>query len=326
MFSNSHFNAKQPLFGLDFSKKTNKLATVTSNLSTENEIIILDCSSPNWHEYFRIPTKYPVTKVLWSPYMGNGVPDLFATTSNSLNVYSGDQGLHKATFGINIPLSSMDWNPIDPSLIVTSSINTTCTVWDLNVEKAKTQLISHDKEVLDVSFCGASKDIFASCGADGSIRMFDMRSLTIIYEVPNEVPLLKIDWNTVDSNYILTVPEINNEVLVIDVRYPSVPVAQLRYHRNAINDAHWCKNSGKILTCSDDNSLLVCDLLSDPSYLEFAKNQKITQNFPMSSVRKNPIDSIQMDGPISNACWSYTTPDVVAYIVNDTIYKSTLNL
>jgi WD repeat-containing protein 68 len=39
--------------------------------------------------------------------------------------------------------------------------------------------------VFDVRFCAGSVDVFVSCGADGSVRMFDLRSLehsTIIYE------------------------------------------------------------------------------------------------------------------------------------------------
>jgi WD repeat-containing protein 68 len=36
-----------------------------------------------------------------------------------------------------------------------------------------------------VRFCAKSVDVFVSCGQDGSVRMFDLRSLehsTIIYE------------------------------------------------------------------------------------------------------------------------------------------------
>lgn len=83
------------------------------------------------------------------------------------------------------PLTSLDWNTVSPSLIITSSIDTTCTIWDIPTLTAKTQLIAHDKEVFDVRFCANSVDVFASCGADGSVRMFDLRSLehsTIIYE------------------------------------------------------------------------------------------------------------------------------------------------
>jgi WD repeat-containing protein 68 len=83
------------------------------------------------------------------------------------------------------PITSLDWNTISPSLIITSSIDTTCTIWDIPTLTAKTQLIAHDKEVYDVRFCANSVDVFVSCGADGSVRMFDLRSLehsTIIYE------------------------------------------------------------------------------------------------------------------------------------------------
>lgn len=83
------------------------------------------------------------------------------------------------------PLTSLDWNTVSPSLIITSSIDTTCTIWDIPTLTAKTQLIAHDKEVFDVRFCSNSVDVFVSCGADGSVRMFDLRSLehsTIIYE------------------------------------------------------------------------------------------------------------------------------------------------
>lgn len=31
------------------------------------------------------------------------------------------------------PLTSFDWNEVDPNLIVTSSIDTTCTVWNVTV-------------------------------------------------------------------------------------------------------------------------------------------------------------------------------------------------
>lgn len=86
------------------------------------------------------------------------------------------------------PLTSLDWNQVSPKLIITSSIDTTCTIWDIPTLTAKTQLIAHDKEVFDLRFCAGSVDTFVSCGADGSVRMFDLRSLehsTIIYE-PSE--------------------------------------------------------------------------------------------------------------------------------------------
>ena len=48
-------------------------------------------------------------------------------------------------------------------------------------------------QVFDMAFSNKEKEVFASVGADGSVRMFDLRSLehsTIIYETPNLLPLL----------------------------------------------------------------------------------------------------------------------------------------
>lgn len=155
---------------------------------------------------------YPVTRILWEPPSSNKqTTDLLATSGDHLRLWSlptdtgnyasnsinrpADQPVQKLTPLALLsnskspehtaPITSLDWNVVSPSLIITSSIDTTCTIWDIPTLTAKTQLIAHDKEVYDVRFCASSVDVFVSCGADGSVRMFDLRSLehsTIIYE------------------------------------------------------------------------------------------------------------------------------------------------
>jgi WD repeat-containing protein 68 len=161
---------------------------------------------------------YPVTRILWEPPSSNKqTTDLLATSGDHLRLWSLPNDQHSyQTNSITrsastktpplqklsplallsnskspehtAPITSLDWNVVQPSLIITSSIDTTCTIWDIPTLTAKTQLIAHDKEVYDVRFCANSVDVFVSCGADGSVRMFDLRSLehsTIIYE-PSE--------------------------------------------------------------------------------------------------------------------------------------------
>lgn len=78
------------------------------------------------------------------------------------------------------PLTSFDWNEVEPNLIGTSSIDTTCTIWGLETGQmlgrvnvvsghVKTQLIAHDKEVFDIAFsrAGGGRDMFASVGESG---------------------------------------------------------------------------------------------------------------------------------------------------------------
>lgn len=162
---------------------------------------------------------YPITRILWEPpTTSKPFTDLLATSGDHLRLWSlpntnsasspnppPNNNINRSTTlhtqpqkltplallsnsksnDSTAPLTSLDWNTIAPALIITSSIDTTCTVWDIPTLTAKTQLIAHDKEVYDVRFMSNSVDVFASCGADGSVRMFDLRSLehsTIIYE------------------------------------------------------------------------------------------------------------------------------------------------
>lgn len=80
------------------------------------------------------------------------------------------------------PLTSFDWNEVEPNLLGTSSIDTTCTIWGLETGQVlgrvnlvsghvKTQLIAHDKEVYDIAFsrAGGGKDMFASVGKSFNI-------------------------------------------------------------------------------------------------------------------------------------------------------------
>ncbi|PYH93528.1 WD40 repeat-like protein [Aspergillus ellipticus CBS 707.79] len=178
---------------------------------------------------------YPVTRILWEPPSSQKQStDLLATSGDHLRLWSLPatqplQSSNSITRSVSqsaptaklsplallsnskspehtAPITSLDWNTISPSLIITSSIDTTCTIWDIPTLTAKTQLIAHDKEVYDVRFCANSVDVFVSCGADGSVRMFDLRSLehsTIIYE-PTEKNEKSDDFPSPVSNNRLT--------------------------------------------------------------------------------------------------------------------------
>jgi DDB1- and CUL4-associated factor 7 len=162
-------------------------------------------------------------------------------------------------------LTSFSWNEQDPSRIVTASIDTTCTIWDIDRQAAVTQLIAHDREVYDVAWLPGSTDIFVSVGADGSLRAFDLRSLehsTILYETPAPKsksgstaggspsaasgaassgtrpltsPLLRICFHPTDSNYLATFHMDGADVQILDMRSPGQPVMEMRAHRAQIN-------------------------------------------------------------------------------------------
>lgn len=209
------------------------------------------------------------------------------------------------------PLTSFDWNEVDPNLIGTSSIDTTCTIWGLETGQAigrvnlvsghvKTQLIAHDKEVYDIAFsrAGGGRDMFASVGADGSVRMFDLRHLehsTIIYEDPSHQPLLRLAWNKQDPNYLATFAMDSMEVVVLDVRVPCTPVARLSNHRACVNGIAWAPHSScHICTAADDHQALIWDIQQMPRAID------------------DPILAYSAEGEINQIQWASTQPDWIA--------------
>ncbi|CAN6611948.1 hypothetical protein TRVA0_005S00276 [Trichomonascus vanleenenianus] len=226
------------------------------------------------------PVQYPATKVAWEPQPGfgsNGTVRLLST-SDCLRLWEYDPAgrklqqrsalLNKSSKSADAmpPLTSFDWNKIDPSLVITSSIDTTCTIWDLNTQSARTQLIAHDNEVYDVAFTAGSVDIFASAGADGSVRVFDLRSLdhsTIIYEPQMPVPLVRVATSPHDRNVLATIAANSNKVIILDVRSPGTPLMTLDAHTRNVNCVKWAPSKPHVLaTGGDDCQVLMWDLSS----------------------------------------------------------------
>jgi WD repeat-containing protein 68 len=235
-----------------------------------------------------------------------------STTSPSVSSNNGGKSSTNANIGNNNknddintfpPVTSFDWNKTDPNIIITSSVDTTCTVWDLHrshplgnndstatdTAAVKTQLIAHDSEVFDVKFVHNSSNIFASVGNDGSMRVFDLRALehsTIIYEPTtppatasaksasgidgvstsslNSRALLKLSTSNIDQHHLATIGFNSNQVIIIDMRMPGLPVATLDgslggVNHAAINLIKWHPTSHFLLTGGDDCQALVWD-------------------------------------------------------------------
>jgi len=93
---------------------------------------------------------YPPTKIMWAPstfsysasQADGAVTDLLATTGDYLRLWTLD-GNNKADMKAILnnnkhteycaPLTGFDWSELDPSVLATCSIDTTCTIWDVTV-------------------------------------------------------------------------------------------------------------------------------------------------------------------------------------------------
>lgn len=227
-------------------------------------------------------------------------------------------------------------------MIGTSSIDTTCTIWDITKRMPKTQLIAHDKEVYDISFA-AGVHLFASVGADGSIRLFDLRSLehsTIVYESaetsPGSVaPLIRLAWNKQDPNYLATLTMDSSKVILIDIRVPSMPAAVLEGHTHCVNSLSWAPHSScHICTAADDSQALIWDLSQMPKPIEGVR--ECARAWPDASASRSrlpvharpvrtgnscadPILAYRAEAEVNQVQWSKLQPDWIAICFNKTL-------
>jgi hypothetical protein len=75
-----------------------------------------------------------------------------------------------------------------------------------------------------------------------------------VFEGPSDTPLLRLGWNKQDPRHIATVLADSPKVVILDIRYPTVPVAQLARHTAAVNALAWAPHSaGHVCTAGDDS-------------------------------------------------------------------------
>jgi len=309
------YEAPWTIYGLNWSVRPDKpfrlaIGSFMEEYTNKVQVVQLNEKTGNFECVCTIDHPYPTTKIQWVPDRTGSREDLFGTTGDYLRIWRvGEDNSVKLKCLLNnnknsefcAPLTSFDWNDVDPTIIGTSSIDTTCTIWNVETQQAKTQLIAHDKEVFDIAFA-PSPDVFASAGADGSVRMFDLRSLehsTIIYESPGLTPLLRLAWNKLDHNYIATFTMDGNEIAILDIRHPSAPVVQLHGHLYCINSIAWAPHSSNhICTGADDRQALIWEIAHT--------GKNITE----------PILAYQAEAEINTLTWSAAQPEWVAIAFN----------
>eukprot|EP00916_Digyalum_oweni_P016790 GHVL01027509.1.p1 GENE.GHVL01027509.1~~GHVL01027509.1.p1 ORF type:complete len:342 (-),score=64.87 GHVL01027509.1:240-1265(-) len=238
--------------------------------SDSNEVSLIELNSEKTQLQRVVSAKvpFPPSKFAWNPHGMGG--STFASSGDGLSIWramtAGTRsrsaslkqlrhlGGSKAG-GKQGPLTSCAWNPSLQQKVATSSVDTTCASWDIEVGKMETRLIAHDKAVYDICY-GPLPYLFASVGADGSVRVFDLRDLessTILYE--HHSPMLRVAWK---SHYLAVVARDDHGVSVIDIRKPNIPHSHLMCEDNSfINSVAWSPpahgNQACFLATASDN-------------------------------------------------------------------------
>ncbi|CAJ0582288.1 unnamed protein product, partial [Mesorhabditis spiculigera] len=329
------FNSTKPVYASAWSCKKEARFRLAVGSTVEREqqnrvsIVQLNEELGELVERGNFNHEFPANNIAFIPDPSDNYPDLLATSSDALRIWKissenmvTEEGCFSSTGkgGTAFPLTNFDWNEVDPSLIGTCSIDTSCTIWQIETRQVvgqvggpsvtgtvRTQLIAHDKPVHDIAFSKMNngRDIFATVGADGSARMFDLRNLehsTIIYEDQERNQLMRLAWNKQNQQHLALFAKDSTEVLILDMRVPCQPMARLRNHQGAVNGVAWAPHSGQhICTAGDDNQALIWDVSALPRVVE------------------DPILAYQAGGEVSQVHWGSVHNNWICICFNKTL-------
>ncbi|KAK4776131.1 hypothetical protein SAY87_024092 [Trapa incisa] len=264
---------------------------------------------------------YAPTNIMFLPSEASDGTELLVTSGDYLRVW----GVHhdrvemrshlnsRRSSKFSSAITSFDWAAFDLARIVACSVDTTCSVWDLEKEAVEAQLVAHEKEVYDVSWGGTS--VFASVSGDGSVRVFDLRDKersTIIYENPSvpgieqRQPLLRLEWNKADPRFMATFGLDSSVVVILDIRLPAAPLVELNRHLGSVNAVSWAPRDGRHL-CSvgDDSRALIWDVVGATRHDSGGGNNG-TDNMV------EPEMWHESTAPVNNVRWSPVEVDCIA--------------
>ena len=285
------YTTNMKLYGIAFQKgNCPRLAISSLEKRLDNKIEILELVDNELKNVYEQMVGYPCTKLLWSP--NENKSSLLAFSSDCIQIYDYSEEKQVLSFQARLnnvksqycgPLASFDWNTVNDALLGTASIDNTCTIWDLNKQTIKTQLIAHDKEVFDIQF-GNDENTFISGGADGTVRLFDLRNLdhsTIIYE--NEGCINKLAMNLQVPNLIVALCLEKNVIYIFDSRMNSnVVMDEINLHKEPVTGCIW----------APDNPTQLCSVSEDCNVIISNIGNELTQNNNVSYTAPAPINNV----------------------------------
>ncbi|CCI39662.1 unnamed protein product [Albugo candida] len=339
------YQSTEALYGSLREQAQGEILTALFEVKRLNYMKVLQPNETKMIQVCEVDHPYPPTKVMWSPHhFQNTVPtDHIATSADYLRLWSvTDEGIAlravvytKSEYATCAPLTSLDWNQAQPEMIGTSSVDTTCTIWDLNnITAPKQQIIAHDDEVYDMAFSN-NPHMFGSVGADASLRLFDLRALetsSILYESRDRKSLLRIAWNQLDAQYVAAILEESSHVVVLDLRNTSCPVFELSQHSNFVNSIAWSTHSRHHLTSAGEDCLAILYDLSGSSCS--SGNVSLSNSYGSKSDVKysTQIEDSNVSGaiptsvlfrtqsPINQIRWSSGRPNCVSIAEDHQVY------
>eukprot|EP00811_Abedinium_folium_P035474 NODE_8263_length_1509_cov_11.194645.p1 GENE.NODE_8263_length_1509_cov_11.194645~~NODE_8263_length_1509_cov_11.194645.p1 ORF type:complete len:360 (+),score=62.53 NODE_8263_length_1509_cov_11.194645:49-1080(+) len=268
----------------------------------------------------------PLTKLMWMPKAEEDKYEILAGTTNVLTLWKVKNGHIDKLNALQpalqrpvnecAPLTSFDFSAHGRKRVGSASVDTTCTIWNIERWKKEVQLIAHDTAVLDFAFNPSCENIFGSVGQDGTLRIFDQRSLEhsmILFDTTPATPLLQMAWNRKNPNLIATIAADEVGVIVIDLRKVGTAVWGLPVHGPCFNHVDWCPSVANTLVgAGSDGNMYIIDINDSTQCKKIADGNLSTMSVDGISPPKLVYERHAPASPLYHVEWSRHQPDFLA--------------
>ena len=218
---------------------------------------------------------------------------------------------------------SLDWSVLDRKFIVSTGWDGAVKIWDMSVGKLVSEGVANHAtgapgnssapfnftaqpitpHTYQAVFSPHALGIFGAVSGDGSLTVFDVRSMTPEIRVRHGSELLSLDWNKYRQSEIVTVG-VDKHIRVWDTRNPVSPVSVIPdAHSLAIRrvKCHPFK-ADEVLTCSYDMSVCQWDILRRTEISRFFHHSEFCVGLDMSLFNPGFVASAGWDKSVK--LWS----------------------
>ena len=158
---------------------------------------------------------------------------------------------------------ALSWSNFENNFLLSGSYDGPVCIWDVNSKNTNPLYIfnDHTSECEDVCFSKKKNNIFATCGDDKKVNIYDYRIKNPAYTVlAHEAEINSLDFNPQNENLYITGSN-DKTVALWDLRKPDLKLHSFIHHENSILNVKWNSHRKNIFASSgEDNKILIWDL------------------------------------------------------------------
>eukprot|EP00002_Diphylleia_rotans_P026183 TRINITY_DN520_c0_g1_i2.p1 TRINITY_DN520_c0_g1~~TRINITY_DN520_c0_g1_i2.p1 ORF type:complete len:490 (-),score=126.08 TRINITY_DN520_c0_g1_i2:297-1766(-) len=161
---------------------------------------------------------------------------------------------------------SMDWSPITPGRFLSGDCKKFIYLWNPTQGKwevDKMPFTGHTESVEDIQWSASVPDVFASCSADCTIKVWDARGkrVPVLSVNAHESDVNVISWKKAGDDDLLVSGSDDGSFRIWDLRNFVDPTAHFKWHTQPITSVSWHPFDDSVLAVSgSDNQITIWDL------------------------------------------------------------------